>query len=140
MKGRNKVTGTEAVKTLQDFEWGSIARYMGYLEQVMGLTVIDDGQVNMVRMPKAGPSALIREKEKLLGRLRENARLIEVFVGRNRDALEEGERVVLRTMYRRNSYCIGTVLDQIEVIQKYVEVVESGFMECLQGEEYDGLF
>lgn len=89
------------IRSIQDYEWGSVGQYMRWVEHVLGLVDIDSSHVLSFPLGKLGVEKLVARKLRTEAVLRDNLEKISTFVQNHENELQESERVVLRTIYRQ---------------------------------------
>jgi hypothetical protein len=115
--------------SMADFEWASVCRYVVYISQYIGLAEINSSRVNSFAMSRDGYVKTIRRKKKTLGIVRLNMKLLERFVGKNRDGLDDEEMAVIRSMYRQYAANAETVSRHIRAAEVYRKTSTKDFFE-----------
>ncbi len=105
-------------KTIADFEWASISRYVAHVEQVAGLQQISLDKIHSFRIGLAGAKSLLRVKCRTKEAIRENNRLLCLYVANRVETLKQPEKDVLRGMYTSNR-------DALETLEKHIELLEN---------------
>lgn len=122
--------------SLSSFEWASVSQYLVYVSSAAGLEEINSNHVTSFPLARLGPGKVIRQKERVLAKLRWNQRHLERFVGARKDGLENSEKAVLRSMYLQYRRNIETVEDHLRIAGMYGEsVVNSQFQESKEVED-----
>lgn len=124
------------MKSIVDFEWGSVGRYQEWVRINLGLKDYSVSSVYSFRITGGNMDTLRQRKVKLLALLTENRRRLEVFVGENREGLGEHELAVMRSMYRQYSSCIDIVTGHISAVNE-LELYRASELFQLDGELSD---
>ncbi len=130
----------EKLLSLSDFEWASTARYIVYISSVAGLSEINSNHVVSFPLGRIGPKRLLHQKELVLFRLEGNKKSIEKFVGKHRDALDDNELAVLRSLYLQYKNNIEMVKGHIDAIGTCIVEIELGILKAKESEQDDVLF
>lgn len=91
---------TDGLLHISDFDWGTVGRYLQWLELYLDMTQVRSDDVNSFALAKYGFVRLETRKRKTAKVLGENMRKLEVFVGNAKDELEESELAVIRSWYK----------------------------------------
>jgi len=78
-------------------------------------------------LSKVGSGKLVGRKTRVLAQLEANLQRLEKFVGRYKEALEDAEMAVLRTIYLQYKRNIETVVEHLRVARLYQEAKDAGF-------------
>lgn len=128
------------LKSLADFEWASVARYIIYISSAAGLKEINSEHVFSFPLARIGPDRLLRQKKRVLLLLKGNRSCIERFVGVYRSELNDDELAVLRGLYLQYKDNEETVEGHIGVIEECIVEIEVGILQSKEGVENDMQF
>lgn len=135
------------VRSMSSFQWGSTARYVAYIEQIVGLRQVSDLEIYSFRMNVIGLEKLIKKKRRTKKVLEGNLSALATWVGENRETLEENERVVLRSYYmgiKAALEVVDTHLRNAKELEKWFQLFafneEERKEEDLGDDEDDSLF
>lgn len=117
------MSSTGSLKHLKDFEWASVARYVGYIASIAGSSEINANHVVSFPLARLGPDKLLKQKKRVLALLEANRAGIERFVGNRRSHLDENELAVLRTVYLQ--YKSGA-----EMVRRHIVFLEDCVIEA----------
>ncbi len=127
------------MKHVRDFEYASVACYIVWLEFNLGLKDFNHDHVNSCALGRVSPARIVKRKRKLIALMLGNMKKLEVFAGKYEGELEDGEMVVLRSMYRQLKTSIETCNDHIRTA-KLVAAMGQLSMDQSEGEEDEPLF
>lgn len=123
------------LKTISDYEWASVARYIVYVSACAGLIEISSDAIYSFRIGQSGPASLVRRKKRARDCLTKNMELISEFVARNDDELQDDERGVIRGMYRTQAEGWSTVEGHIAHAEAIVSMRQKSLLPgCFEGE------
>ncbi len=100
--------------SISDYQWASVGRYIGYLEQQLALTQVDAEKVYSFRI-SGSASRLYDYKKQLIATLEENNAKLCVY-GHGHE-LGEDELNVIRGMYRANRDAVGVLRDHVKRLE-----------------------
>jgi hypothetical protein len=119
---------TGKYKSMADFEWAGVCRYIRQVETMADLREVADNAVYSFPIARVGIDKMRRAKERTRSILKTNLQKLETFVGMMKGELTCGERSVLRSHYRQMKSALSTVEYHLEVADKYVEAYQIELM------------
>lgn len=134
------MSNVDSLKTLKDFEWSSVTRYIVYVSRVARLSEINASHVVSFSLGRLGPDKLLKQKRRVLVLLEGNRAAVERFVGEHNSELHENELAVLRSIYLQCKSGIEMVKRHIIFIEQCVVDVELSLLRMEEAGRDDLLF
>jgi len=110
-------------KSIADYEWASLGRYVMWLEVQLGLNIINSDHVNSFSISRDGTDRLIAKKVRTEARIRENMDQLEKFIRSHGDELGVHELSVIRSFYRTLRMNAETCREHADVARTYAKSV-----------------
>ncbi len=104
------------LKMIQDFEWGSVGRYMHYISAYLGLVDLNMDAVYSFPYQRLGAKKLRAKKLHMLRAIEGNMSSLEVFVKDPENNIGGSELVVIRTMYGQLKEAKSIALDHLDTV------------------------
>lgn len=115
---------------ISDFEWASVAQYLVYVAGMAGLKELGSERVNSFRLSGRAVERTIALKKGTLVLLKENMRALERFVGAYEGEMSDGEKAVIREMYRQHASSVRTVERHLAIAKSFGKASQLGFVDC----------
>jgi len=122
----------EIGRRLSDYEWGSVGRYIAWLEQKLQLVPVEASRVWSFSVKSGGVDGLISRKKVLLAVIIGNKAILTRYAGENRGDLSDDEIVIMRSMYRSLMKYEEKVKDDVDRATELASFIQRALLSSVE--------